>query len=98
MSETRIFWYPMGTGNVQTITIPRFITSLEDDDPEVSAATSETIAGGMRRQLYGDWRRVVITRQHLRPTLTDEAAAGVEACSDSFSKLELMLLVTRNAI
>lgn len=75
MSETRIFWYPMGTGNVQTITIPRFITSLEDDDPEVSAATSETIAGGMRRQLYGDWRRVVITRQHLRPTLTDEAAA-----------------------
>ncbi len=75
MSETKIFWYPMGTGNVETITIPRFITNLEDDDPEVSAATSETIAGGMTRQLYGDWRRIVLLRQHLRPNVADEAEA-----------------------
>ncbi len=75
MSQTRIYWYPMGTGNLETITIPRFISNLEDDDPEVSAATSETIAGGMRRQLYGDWRRVVIVRQHLRPEIADEADA-----------------------
>lgn len=75
MSQTAIFWYPMGRGNVETITIPNFITTLEDDDPEVSAATSETIAGAMRRQLYGDWRRIVITRQHLRPSVPNEAAA-----------------------
>ena len=75
MSQTAIYWYPMGSGNVQKITIPRFITTLEDDDPVVVAATSDTIAGGMRRQLYGDWRRVVITRQHLRPEIADEAEA-----------------------
>lgn len=75
MSQTKIYWYPMGTGNVETITIPRFISNLEDDDPEVSAATSETIAGGMRRQLYGDWRRIVMLRQHLRPELAGEADA-----------------------
>lgn len=74
MSATTIYWYPMGTGNVETITLP-FITSLEDDDPEVEAATSETIGGGMYRQLYGDWRRVVITRQNLRPSKADEAEA-----------------------
>jgi hypothetical protein len=75
MSQTAIYWYPMGSGNVKTITIPRFITNLEDDDPEVSAATSETIAGGMRRQLYGDWRRLVLIRQHLRTAEADEAEA-----------------------
>lgn len=75
MSETKIYWYPMGTGNLETITIPRFISNLQDEDPEVNAATSETIAGGMRRQLYGDWRRVVVLRQHLRPELADEAEA-----------------------
>jgi len=74
-SETRIYWYPMGTGNLETVTIPGFVTSLEDDDPEVVAATSETVAGGMTRQLYGDWRRVVIVRQHLRPSIAAEALA-----------------------
>jgi len=72
MSATTIYWYPMGSGNVETITLP-FVTSLEDDDPEVEAATSETIGGGMYRQLYGDWRRVVITRQNLRPDDATEA-------------------------
>jgi hypothetical protein len=67
-----IYWYPMGTGNLETITMD-FATDLQDDDPEVSAATSETIAGGMRRQLYGDWRRVVLLRQHLRPSVAAEA-------------------------
>lgn len=69
-----IYWYPMGTGNLETISMD-FATDLQDDDPEVSAATSETIAGGMRRQLYGDWRRVVLTRQHLRPVVASEAEA-----------------------
>lgn len=75
MSETTISYYPMGIGNLETITIPNFITDLQDEDPEVIAATSETVAGGMSRQLYGDWRRVVFIRQHLRPSVTAEAIA-----------------------
>jgi len=75
MSATTISWYPMGTGNLETITIPDFISDLQDEDPEVNAATAETIAGGMTRQLYGDWRRVVLIRQHLRPDVTNEAIA-----------------------
>ncbi len=70
--SVQIYWYPMGTGNLESITM-QFATDLQDDDPEVAAATSETIAGGMRRQLYGDWRRVVLLRQHLRPSLANEA-------------------------
>ena len=73
-SATRIYWYPMGTGNVETISLD-FVTNLNDDDPVVSAATSTTIAGGMRRQLYGDWRRLVLIRQHLRPSKPAEAEA-----------------------
>lgn len=73
-SETTIYWYPMGTGNLETITLS-FVTDLQDEDPEVEAATSETIAGGMYRQLYGDWRRVVFTRQHLREYKPDEDEA-----------------------
>ena len=74
MSETRIYWYPMGSGNLETITMP-FITNLQDEDPEVEAATAETIAGGMFRQLYGDWRRVIALRQNLRPSDATEAEA-----------------------
>lgn len=65
-SQTALYWYPMGTGTVETVTLP-FITDVTDEDPEVVAATGETTAGGMFRQLYGDWRRVIVLRQHLRP-------------------------------
>ena len=65
-SQMSIYWYPMGTGTVETVTLP-FITDLTDEDPEVVAATGETTAGGMFRQLYGDWRRVIVLRQHIRP-------------------------------
>ena len=65
-SQTAIYWYPMGTGTLETVTLP-FITDLSDEDPEVVAATGETTAGGMFRQLYGDWRRVIVLRQHVRP-------------------------------
>jgi hypothetical protein len=74
MSQTKIYWYPMGSGNLETITLG-FVSDLQDDDPEVEAATAETIAGGMYRQLYGDWRRVVVMRQHLRPQLGTDAEA-----------------------
>ena len=74
MSETRIYWYPMGAGNLETITLG-FVSDLQDDDPEVEAATAETIGGGMYRQLYGDWRRVMVMRQHLRPQVASDAEA-----------------------
>ena len=63
-SETTIYWYPMGSGTLHTITFP-LITFVSDEVPVVTHATSETTAGGMRRQLYGDHREITLVRQHI---------------------------------
>jgi len=66
-SSTTIYWYPMGTGTLRTIVLP-LVTFVSDEIPVVTHATSETTAGGMHRQLYGDHREITLVRQHIDST------------------------------
>lgn len=60
----RIYWYPKLVGALESLELD-FVSDIQHDEPEVVAATAETIAGGQTRQLYGDWRRLVMVREHL---------------------------------